>query len=73
VKRAGGHRPKQGRHVGALTLEKVRDELAELPENRVPAPECSGRAKLSSRWTTRVNGQIAEHGLLRDRRTRCVG
>jgi MerR family redox-sensitive transcriptional activator SoxR len=54
-----------------LTLEEVRDELAKLPENRVP--ERSDWAKLSSRWTTRIDERIAELERLRAGLTQCIG
>src|SRR3954454_7343254 len=41
-----------------LTLEEVGDELAKLPENRVPTRADWG--KLSSSWTARIDSRIAE-------------
>src|SRR5712691_6082140 len=40
-----------------LTLEEVCAELAKLPQNRVP--ERSDWAKLSGRWTSRIDERIA--------------
>src|SRR4029079_7077863 len=45
------------RKVG-LSLEEIAEELAKLPANRVP--ERADWAKLSSRWTRRVDERIAE-------------
>ena len=41
-----------------LTLDEIGAELAKLPENRVPDPR--DWAKLSRRWTSRIDDQIAE-------------
>src|SRR3982751_6870757 len=41
-----------------LTLDEVGEELAKLPENRVPTR--ADWAKLSSSWTARIDGRIAE-------------
>ena len=54
-----------------LTLEEVGAELAKLPENRVPERE--DWAKLSSRWTQRIEERIAELERLRASLTRCIG
>jgi MerR family transcriptional regulator, redox-sensitive transcriptional activator SoxR len=54
-----------------LTLEEVRDELAKLPENRVP--KRSDWAKLSSSWSARIDARIAELERLRAGLTECIG
>jgi MerR family transcriptional regulator, redox-sensitive transcriptional activator SoxR len=54
-----------------LTLEEVGDELAKLPENRVPTR--ADWAKLSSSWTTRIDSRIAELERLREGLTECIG
>jgi MerR family redox-sensitive transcriptional activator SoxR len=54
-----------------LTLEEVRDELAKLPENRVP--KRSDWSKLSSSWTARIDARIAELERLRAGLTECIG
>src|SRR6202008_1052919 len=47
-----------------LSLEEIGAELAKLPHNRVP--ERADWAKLSARWTSRVDRQIAELQRLMD-------
>jgi MerR family transcriptional regulator, redox-sensitive transcriptional activator SoxR len=54
-----------------LTLEEVHDELRKLPENRVP--KRSDWARLSSSWTARIDGRIAELERLRAGLTECIG
>ena len=54
-----------------LTLEEVGEELAKLPENRVPTR--ADWAKLSSSWTTRIDIRIAELERLREGLTECIG
>ncbi len=54
-----------------LTLEEIRDELAKLPENRVP--KRSDWEKLSSSWTARIDARIAELERLRAGLTECIG
>lgn len=54
-----------------LTLDEIGEELAKLPENRVP--ERSDWAKLSASWTRRIDEQIAELERLRAGLTRCIG
>ena len=41
-----------------LSLEEIGEELAKLPDNRVP--ERVDREKLSASWTKRINDRIAE-------------
>jgi MerR family transcriptional regulator, redox-sensitive transcriptional activator SoxR len=54
-----------------LTLDEVGEELAKLPENRVPTR--ADWAKLSSSWTSRIESRIAELERLRDGLTECIG
>jgi MerR family transcriptional regulator, redox-sensitive transcriptional activator SoxR len=54
-----------------LTLEEVGEELAKLPENRVP--KRADWAKLSSSWTARIDERITELERLRTGLTECIG
>jgi MerR family redox-sensitive transcriptional activator SoxR len=54
-----------------MTLEEVGEELRELPEGRVP--EGSDWAKLSTRWTSRIDERIALLNRLRSSLTGCIG
>jgi MerR family transcriptional regulator, redox-sensitive transcriptional activator SoxR len=54
-----------------LTLDEVAEELAKLPENRVPRR--ADWAKLSSSWTARIDDRIAELERLREGLTECIG
>ena len=54
-----------------LSLDEVGEELAKLPENRVPTR--ADWAKLSSSWTTRIDTRIAELERLREGLTECIG
>jgi MerR family transcriptional regulator, redox-sensitive transcriptional activator SoxR len=54
-----------------LSLEEVAEELAKLPSNRVP--ERSDWAKLSARWTRRIDERIAELERLKAGMTQCIG
>ena len=54
-----------------LTLEEIRDELAKLPENRVP--KRSDWEMLSSSWTARIDARITELERLRAGLTECIG
>jgi MerR family transcriptional regulator, redox-sensitive transcriptional activator SoxR len=54
-----------------LTLEEIGEELAKLPENRVPTR--SDWAKLSSSWTARIDDRIAELQRLQAGLTECIG
>ncbi|MBV9035708.1 MAG: redox-sensitive transcriptional activator SoxR [Acidobacteriaceae bacterium] len=54
-----------------LSLEEIGTELTRLPENRVP--ERSDWAKLSARWTQRIEESIAQLERLRASLTRCIG
>ena len=54
-----------------MTLDEIAAELAKLPEGRVP--EGSDWAKLSTRWTGRIDERIAELERLREGMTGCIG
>jgi MerR family transcriptional regulator, redox-sensitive transcriptional activator SoxR len=54
-----------------LSLEEIAEELANLPSNRVP--ERADWAKLSARWTRRVDERIAELERLKAGMTQCIG
>src|SRR5260370_14989308 len=54
-----------------LSLDEIGEELAKLPENRVP--ERSDWAKLSGRWTSRIDERIAELERPRAGLTQCIG
>ena len=54
-----------------LRLEEIRDELAKLPENRVP--KRSDWEKLSKSWTARIDARIAELERLRAGLSECIG
>jgi len=54
-----------------LTLQEVAAELAQLPANRVP--ERADWARMSGRWTRRVDERIAELQRLREGMTACIG
>ena len=54
-----------------LSLEEIGAELSKLPKNRVP--ERSDWAKLSGRWTSRVEEQIEELQRLKAGLTQCIG
>ena len=54
-----------------LSLEEIAAELAKLPAQRTP----TGRdwARLSSAWTSRIDGRIAELQRLKAGLTECIG
>ena len=54
-----------------LSLEEIAEELERLPSNRVP--ERADWAKLSARWTRRVEERIAELERLKAGMTQCIG
>jgi MerR family redox-sensitive transcriptional activator SoxR len=54
-----------------LSLDEIGDELSKLPPNRVP--ERADWARLSSRWTARVDERIAELQRLKEGLTGCIG
>ena len=54
-----------------LTLDDITAELEKLPQNRVP--ERADWAKLSARWTRRIDERIAELERLKEGMTQCIG
>jgi MerR family redox-sensitive transcriptional activator SoxR len=54
-----------------LTLDEIGEELAKLPENRVPTKRDWSR--LSSRWGSRIDERIAELERLKLGLTECIG
>lgn len=54
-----------------LTLDEIGEELAKLPEDRVPNKR--DWAKLSASWEQRINQEIAQLELLKDSLTGCIG
>lgn len=54
-----------------LTLEEIGEELEKLPEDRVPTR--ADWAKLSARWSERIDERIAELERLKDGLTDCIG
>jgi MerR family redox-sensitive transcriptional activator SoxR len=54
-----------------LTLDEIRDALAELPRDR--APTKADWARLSRSWRPRLDDQIAVLERLRDDLTSCIG
>jgi MerR family transcriptional regulator, redox-sensitive transcriptional activator SoxR len=54
-----------------LTLEEIRDELAELPDGRVPNRRDWSR--LSRSWSARIDDRIAELERLRAGLAECIG
>ena len=54
-----------------LSLEEIAGELAALPANTVP--ERADWARISARWTRRVDERIAELQRLRAGLTTCIG
>ena len=54
-----------------LSLDEVGEQLARLPENRVP--ERADWAKLSARWRGLIDERIAELERLRDSLAQCIG
>ena len=54
-----------------LSLEEIGVEVARLPGNHVPVR--ADWARLSSRWTARIDSRIAELERLRASLTRCIG
>jgi len=54
-----------------MTLEEIGEELARLPQGRVP--EGTDWARLSGRWTKRIDEQIALLDRLRTSLTGCIG
>lgn len=54
-----------------LTLEEIREELARLPDDRVP--KRSDWAKLSRTWNARIDAKIAELERLKAGLADCIG
>ena len=54
-----------------LTLEEIGAELARLPTGRIPTR--GDWARLSGKWTKRIDEKIAELQRLRDGLTQCIG
>ncbi|GAA1741968.1 redox-sensitive transcriptional activator SoxR [Luedemannella helvata] len=54
-----------------LSLDEIADALASLPENRTPTKK--DWARLSARWESRLDEQIALLRRLRERLTGCIG
>lgn len=54
-----------------LSLDEIRDELAELPANR--APTRRDWARLSQMWSRRIDARIAELERLKVGLTECIG
>jgi MerR family redox-sensitive transcriptional activator SoxR len=54
-----------------LSLEEIGQELAKLPDNRVP--QRADWARISASWTRRIDERIAELERLRAGLTRCIG
>jgi MerR family redox-sensitive transcriptional activator SoxR len=54
-----------------LTLEEVGAELAKLPSDRIPTR--GDWARLSGKWTKRIDERIAELQRLRAGLTKCIG
>ncbi|MFN3324769.1 MAG: redox-sensitive transcriptional activator SoxR [Bryobacteraceae bacterium] len=58
------------RRIG-LSLDEIGEELAKLPRDR--APEGADWAKLSKRWSARIDEQIALLRRLQSSLTACIG
>jgi MerR family redox-sensitive transcriptional activator SoxR len=54
-----------------LSLEEIGEELARLPDDRIPERE--DWARLSGPWTRRIDEQIAELERLKEGLTGCIG
>jgi MerR family transcriptional regulator, redox-sensitive transcriptional activator SoxR len=54
-----------------LTLEEIGEELAKLPDGRIPTRQ--DWAKLSGKWRARIDERIAELERLRTGLTECIG
>jgi MerR family redox-sensitive transcriptional activator SoxR len=54
-----------------LTLEEIGEELAKLPADRIPTRR--DWARLSGKWTKRIDQRIAELKRLRAGLTQCIG
>ena len=58
------------RHVG-LSLDEIRELLAELPESRTPTR--ADWSRISARWRTRLDAEIGALEALRDGLDSCIG
>ncbi|WP_270888701.1 redox-sensitive transcriptional activator SoxR [Pedococcus sp. 5OH_020] len=54
-----------------LTLDEIREELVQLPENRTPTK--SDWHRISAHWRTRLDEQMAALEALRDKLDSCIG
>src|SRR5689334_23085677 len=54
-----------------VSLDEIREALAELPENRTPTK--ADWSRLSARWRKRLEERIALMERLRDQLTGCIG
>ena len=54
-----------------LTLEEIGSEMSRLPPDRAPARR--DWARLSSKWSARIDGRIAELERLKAGLTECIG
>ena len=54
-----------------LTLDEIGEELAKLPEDRVPTR--GDWARLSTSWSARIDDRIAELERLKEGLTECIG
>ena len=54
-----------------VSLEEIREALAELPESRTPTK--ADWARLSARWRRKLEARIAMMERLRDQLTGCIG
>src|SRR3954470_24093895 len=54
-----------------LAVDEITGELEKLPQNRVP--ERADWAKLSARWSRRIDERIAELERLKAGMTQCIG
>jgi MerR family transcriptional regulator, redox-sensitive transcriptional activator SoxR len=54
-----------------LSLDEVANELAKLPQNRVP--DAADWSRLGDTWRSRIDARIAELQRLKDGLTGCIG
>ena len=54
-----------------VSLDEIREALAELPENRTPTK--ADWSRLSARWRRKLEARIAMMERLRDQLTGCIG
>ena len=67
----GGWRSSGSPSGSGVSLEEIAEALATLPDARTPTK--ADWARLSARWRTRLDEQIALLERLRDRLTGCIG